>query len=90
MDDDRRSRGEQASPAQARDRTVPTLIGVLGGLEVLTLAVLYFVDTPLSPAARRLGASFGGKIVLVGTILLVLCIGTAIFWALLNECRRHR
>ncbi len=85
-------RAESARPpaaAPARDLTVPVLIAVLGALEILVLAALFFLETPLSPHARRASESVGGTLALVGAILSVLCMGTAVFWALFNRYRRR-
>jgi hypothetical protein len=78
-------KADPSTPSRPRDWTVPILIAVLGGLEIVILAVLFFFETPLTPYARRASATISGTIVLVGYILIVLCAGTAIFWAIYNK-----
>ena len=89
MNDSPNSNASPDTPSPAQDWTVPILIAVLGGLEIVALAVLFLLDTPLTLYARRASATISGTVVLVGFILLVLCVGTAIFWAIFNRFRRR-
>ena len=89
MDEAQHSDADRRSPAEPRDWTVSILIAVLGGLEILIFGVLFFVDTPLTPFARRATESIGGTIALVASILFVLCLATAIFWAIFNKYKSH-
>jgi hypothetical protein len=75
--------------AQPPDWTVPILIAVLGGLEILVLGILFFAETPLSPLARRAAESISGTMTLVASILFVLCLATAAFWAIVNKYKSH-
>ena len=87
MDDSKHATADTRLPVESQDWTVTILIAVLGGLEILVLGILFFVETPLSPLARRAVESISGTIALVASILFVLCVGTAIFWAIFNKYR---
>ena len=79
-----------SAPHQRRDRTIPILIGILGGGEVLVLWLLFFFETPVTPFARRHIETIGGTVALVTLILTVLCFGVAVGWALMNKYRKSR
>jgi hypothetical protein len=61
------------------------LIAVMGTLEVLILIGLLAFDTPLTPLARIAVEKPSGIAVLVASILLVLCLANAVFWAAFNR-----
>jgi threonine/homoserine/homoserine lactone efflux protein len=75
---------------QRRDTTIPILIGILGGGEVVVLYVLFFFETPLTPFARRETETIAGTVALVILVLTVLCFAVAVGWALMNKYRKSR
>ena len=90
MNDSTHLKAEPDKPPRARYWTVPILIAVLGGLEVVILAILFFFDTPLTRYAWRASETISGTVLLVGSILVALCVATAIFWAIFNKYEKHR
>jgi len=89
MDDSKHATADAKLPVEPQDWTAAILIAVLGGLEILVLGILFFVETPFSPLARRAVENISGTIALVASILFVLCVATAIFWAIFNKYRSH-
>jgi hypothetical protein len=78
---------DSVQPVRPGRWTALISIAVLGAAEILILVAVFALDTPLRPIAERAAESPSGILVLVASILLLLCLATAAFWAVL---RRHK